>query len=104
MTRSKIFIAFAAFGFLSAPAFADTANFTFGGPKGQSIKMTVQMGDGKTRTCDMVSSAKAIGPKGLQLPDSRRRRRQYRKEGRATIATVAAALPANRIASAFLSR
>jgi hypothetical protein len=64
MTRSKILIAFAAVGFLSAPAFADTANFTFGGPKSPSIKMTVQMGDGKTQTCDMVSSAKAIGPKG----------------------------------------
>jgi hypothetical protein len=64
MTRSKFLIAFAAVGFLSAPAFADTANFTFGGPKGPSIKMTVQTGEGKTHTCDMVSSAKAIGPKG----------------------------------------
>ena len=64
MTRSKILIAFAAVGFLSAPAFADTANFTFGGPKSQSIKMTVQMGDGKTQTCDMLSSVTPRGPKG----------------------------------------
>ncbi len=45
-------------------AFADTMYVTFGAPVGDTIKMTIQVGNGPVQEATVVSSKAAIGPKG----------------------------------------